>query len=305
MRDGFSVECSVCFSEKDARLGMRVERRPIDDALEVTYVEPGGAAERVGVKLDDVVIMVDRRTGGGGYDALLKMLTRGTRPMELQLLRPQHVLNSPLHFKLEVQALQCDPPVYFRLPRCLVPFASLVQPFLIALASASCANKQSPVKLLAQDELSKAVRILNSLTKAPEMCEDAGKDVMNHLLTNAVGFLFMTTVKIGGLVSGMGGTGILGIISNGNFFLLLLISYCLLLMVSFPSHLPYVAPHSYLGGSTFMCSCAPARRVVVSASGGGVVRVELGGSDWRGSFRRDGDFHQALGDERASLRRRH
>lgn len=61
-----------------------------------------------------------------------------------------------------------------------------------------------------QDELSKAVRILNSLTKAPEMREDAGQDVMRYLLTNAVGFLFMTTVKIGGLVSGMGGTGILG-----------------------------------------------------------------------------------------------
>lgn len=61
-----------------------------------------------------------------------------------------------------------------------------------------------------QDELGKAVRILHALTRAPEVCEDAGKDVMAHLLTHAVGFLFMTTVKIGGLVSGMGGTGILG-----------------------------------------------------------------------------------------------
>lgn len=117
VRDGFSVECSVHFSEQDSRLGMRVERRPIDDALEVTYVEPGGAADRVGVKLDDVVIMVDRRTGGGGYDALLKLLTRGTRPMDLQLLRPQHVLNSPLHFKLEVVG-----------PLGLVPVAAPLQP---------------------------------------------------------------------------------------------------------------------------------------------------------------------------------
>lgn len=148
------------FSEGDVRLGMRVERRPTDDALEVTYVEGGGAAERVGVRLDDVITGVDGRTGGGGYDALLKLLTRGARPMELRMLRPQHILNSPLHFKLE-------------------------------------------------DELGKAVRILRALTRAPEVSEDAGKDVMAYLLTNAVGFLFMTTVKVGGLVSGMGGTGLL------------------------------------------------------------------------------------------------
>lgn len=114
------------FLAGDARLGMRVERRPVDDALEVTWVDPVGAAARVGVRLDDVVTMVDRRTGGGGYDALLQLLTRGARPLELHLLRPQHILNSPVHFKLEVAHRLAFR--FFAALLALVPLASCALP---------------------------------------------------------------------------------------------------------------------------------------------------------------------------------
>lgn len=100
-KDANSDEVTVAFLPGDARLGLRVERRPLDDACEVTYVEPGGAAEQRGVLLDDVVLGADGREGQS-YDDTLRMLTRGTRPMRLHLLRPQLLFNSPLHFKLEV-----------------------------------------------------------------------------------------------------------------------------------------------------------------------------------------------------------
>ena len=63
-----------------------------------------------------------------------------------------------------------------------------------------------------QDEIDKASRILTSITAEPTDLgdlEDAGRGVMLDLLKDAVGLVFMTTIKVGGLLSGMGGTGIL------------------------------------------------------------------------------------------------
>mmetsp|Transcript_53341 Transcript_53341/g.107016 ORF Transcript_53341/g.107016 Transcript_53341/m.107016 type:complete len:555 (-) Transcript_53341:320-1984(-) len=160
-----SSEVQVVFKVGDKRLGMRVERRPVDDACEVTWVEPGSVSERIGVQVDDVVIGVDGR-GGGNYDRTLRSLTLGTRPLNLLLLRPQPALNSPLNFKME-------------------------------------------------NEIDKACRILTAITSKPsrggdlEELEEAGRGVMLDLLKDAVGLVFMTTIKVGGLLSGMGGTGIL------------------------------------------------------------------------------------------------
>jgi hypothetical protein len=100
VKDLNSVEVRVRFEPTDQRLGLRVERRPIDDACEVTYVEPQSTSDRIGIKIDDVVLEVNGR--GGDYNRLMKMLSAGERPMELLLLRPIQMLNSPLHFKLEV-----------------------------------------------------------------------------------------------------------------------------------------------------------------------------------------------------------
>jgi len=106
--DLHSKEVRVTFLSEDAKLGLRVERRPVDDACEVTFIEAGSAAELRGVLEDDVVIGVNGRLSLG-YDQTLRLLTRGDRPMELLLLRPQHILNSPLHFKLEV--MRCRVPL--------------------------------------------------------------------------------------------------------------------------------------------------------------------------------------------------
>ena len=160
VRDANSVEAEATFSSDDARLGLRVERRPIDDACEVTYVEPEGPAERVGVRLDDVVLAVNSHGLGRGYDSLLQLLTSGVRPLRLSLLRPQPLFNSPLHYKLE-------------------------------------------------DEITKASRILKGMAAAPESEDPEARQIMLELLRGSVGLVFMTTIKAGGLVSGMGGTGIL------------------------------------------------------------------------------------------------
>lgn len=65
--------------------------------------------------------------------------------------------------------------------------------------------------LLSQDEISKASRILKAVTTAPETEEMAeGKEAMHSIMSVAEAFIFMTTVKVGGLLSGMGGSGILG-----------------------------------------------------------------------------------------------
>lgn len=100
VKDMNSVEVRVMFQPEDTRLGLRVERRPMDDACEVTYVEPDSASDRIGIKIDDVVLEVNGRDGV--YNRLMKMLSAGERPMELLLLRPIQMLNSPMHFKLEV-----------------------------------------------------------------------------------------------------------------------------------------------------------------------------------------------------------
>lgn len=121
-------------------------------------MEPGSASERIGVRLDDVVVAVDG-IPGRGYDHMLSLLTCGgkqppNRPLALTLLRPQQILNSPLHFTLD-------------------------------------------------DDIKKASRILAAIDTAPEA------DAMLELMREAVGFVFMTTAKIGGPVSACGGTGIL------------------------------------------------------------------------------------------------
>ena len=110
------------------------------------------------MRVDDVVVAVDGVVGRG-YDHLLSLLTSGgkkppKRPLALTLLRPQQILNSPLHFTLD-------------------------------------------------DEIKKAGRILGAISSAPET------DAMLELMRQAVGFVFMTTAKIGGPVSACGGTGIL------------------------------------------------------------------------------------------------
>lgn len=124
----------------------------------MTYIEPKSAAERIGIRVDDVIMAVEGTTGRG-YDHTLQLLTCGgtqppKRPLTLTLLRPQQIINSPLHFSLG-------------------------------------------------DEIKKASRILDAISSAPET------DAMLELMRDAVGFIFMTTAKIGGPVSACGGTGIL------------------------------------------------------------------------------------------------
>jgi lipid-binding SYLF domain-containing protein len=69
--------------------------------------------------------------------------------------------------------------------------------------------------------MSKATRIVKSITSS-----DMEKDVMLDLMQDAVGFVFMTTVKVGNIISGTGGTGILGTA----VYVIVLLSFFLFLM---------------------------------------------------------------------------